>query len=215
VFGCLFRLGCLLLIAVGGVLFWLTRDRWQAKVTGSRNATASTVAWQVPGDSALARGRAAVQRLAQRSGPAYANLTAAELVALLLASEDGRALAGHVDSILGAVQGDRIAVRALVSLEALGGSEALGPLGRVLPKQDWVELEGSLAVPREGVGEFRVERIQLGELPLPRALVPRVLQRLGVARAGSSGDVIAIPLPRYVADVRVGRGRITLYKNVP
>lgn len=213
-FGCLVRVGCLLLLLVAGALLWLTRDRWQEKIGGPRGDTASAIVWELPGDSALGRGRAALQRLAQRSGPAYANLAPAEFVALLLASEDGRALAGRVDSVRAAVVGDRVAVRGLVDLEALGISQSLGPLGRVLPRREWIELAGTIAVAREGVGEFRVERIQAGELPLPGALIPQLLQRLG---AGSTvaGDVVTIALPRHIADVRVARGRITLYKNVP
>lgn len=213
-FGCLVRVGCLLLLVAAGVLLWLTRDRWQAKISGPRGDTASAIVWELPGDSALRRGRAALQRLAQRSGPAYANLAPAEFVALLLASEDGRALAGRVDSVRAAVVGDRIVVRALVNLETLGISQSLGPLGRMLRRQEWIELGGTIAVAREGIGEFRVERIQVGELPLPSALVPQLLQRLG-ASSTVAGDVVTIALPRHIADVRVARGRITLYKNVP
>jgi hypothetical protein len=113
-----------------------------------------------------------------------------------------------------AVVGDRVVVRGLVDLETLGISQSLGPLGRVLPRQEWVELAGTIAVAREGVGEFRVERVQAGELPLPGALIPQLLQRLG-ASSTVAGDVVTIALPRHIADVRVARGRITLYKNVP
>jgi hypothetical protein len=37
--------------------------------------------------------------------------------------------------------------------------------------------------------------------------------RRGKETTGLASDALAVPIPDYIGDVRVARGRITLYKN--
>jgi hypothetical protein len=68
-----------------------------------------------------------------------------------------------------------------------------------------------------GKAQFRVEEISLGELALPRAVIPRLVARIGVRdrTAGTPGDAIPVIVPASLADVRVNKGHVTLYKSTP
>jgi hypothetical protein len=66
-----------------------------------------------------------------------------------------------------------------------------------------------------GLGEFRVASVRIGELALPRAAIPRLIERLDKTTrpAGIAPDGIAISIPDYIGDVRVARGQVTLYRR--
>jgi hypothetical protein len=66
-----------------------------------------------------------------------------------------------------------------------------------------------------GLAEFQVQQVRIGELPLPRGMIPTLIRRFerGNRPAGLDPDALPLPLPRYVGDIRVANGKITLYKN--
>ena len=104
--------------------------------------------------------------------------------------------------------------RSVVSLRDLGG--ALGAAGGLLPERDTLRLGGTFEILRPGLAQFRVAEVRVGALPVPLSVVPAILSRSGARRsAGVAEGAIGIPIPRYIADVRVARGRITLYKTTP
>jgi len=99
-------------------------------------------------------------------------------------------------------------------LAGLGG--ALGAAGALLPERDTLRIGGTFDVVRPGLAQFRVLEAQLGAVPLPSSILPRVLRRGGgTGGQGVAADGVGIPIPRYIGDVRVSRGRITLYKATP
>jgi hypothetical protein len=213
VFSCLGRLGCLFLVLVGGALAYLTRDRWVPRVFGDR-ATAP-VTWEpVTGPGARKAGDA-VASLGEPSGPAYVNVSAAELAALMVESS-GHHLPAALDSVQAAIDNETVRVRALVKLDDIRGLDALGPLSGLLDKRERIEFTGTLAVIRPGLGEFRVASVQVADLSLPRAAIPKLLARLdATARPGGvAPDGIAITIPDHIGDVRVARGQVTLYRRV-
>lgn len=228
-FGCLRRVGCLAVLAIAAALY-LTRDSWRpaaasALRTGRRlsghedvAATTDTLAtWQPVDPPAAERGERAVRTLAARNGPVYVNVRPGELAsyAFLTLSDN---LPPALRSAQTAVLGDRIYLRTVVS-----PADFAGPLGApvraVIRERDTLRLGGTFDVVRPGLGEFRVRDVQIGAVPVPSALVPRIVARLradGPPGADAvNRDAIPVPLPPFVGDVRVGRGRITLYKNTP
>jgi len=214
VFACLGRLGCLFLILVAAVVGWLTRDRWQPRVFGDRGSP--TVVWQ-PLDRANGnRANAKVESLSRGDGPGYVTLTASELVSLM-AQQGGYGLPGTLDSVFAAVDGDRVRVRANVPLDQIRGLDALGPLSGLLDKQEPIELSGTLAVVRQGLGEFQVSSVSLADIAIPQAGIPKLLVRLdNVPRPeGIADNGIAITIPEWIGDVRVARGEVTLYRRAP
>jgi hypothetical protein len=102
----------------------------------------------------------------------------------------------------------------LTSLNAVG---ALGPLGSMVSGPQRLQLAGTLHVVRAGLGEFRVEHVSVGEIVLPSAAVPRLLTQFSkqARPVGLAPNGVPMRLPDYVGDVRIARGRVTLYKSVP
>jgi hypothetical protein len=218
-FGCLRRLGCLfvlLLIAVG----YLTRGYWWAparavasRSTGIAVAPADTVSrWEPLTPAAAERGERGVRALAAPHGPVYVSLRPAELASYAFLS-----LANALPLSEGAAQatvvGDRVYVRSEVSARDFAG--VLGAIGRVLPERDTLTLGGTFEVVHPGLALFHVRDVRLGTVPIPDRMIPPLVRRIrrNVAAPGTDADAIEVPIPSYIGDVRVARGRITLYKN--
>ena len=213
-FSCLGRLGCLFLLLLAGAIAFLTRDRWMSRITGDRGPAPAT--WESVKEPGAQKAGDALAELRRPGGPAYVNVTAAELAALMVESA-GHRLPAALDSVQAAIDGDLVRVRALVKLEDVRGLDALGPLSSMLDKQEPIEFSGTLSVLRPGLGEFRVASVKVAELSLPKAAIPRLLARLDKSARpeGVAPDGIAITIPDYIGDVRVARGQVTLYRRVP
>ncbi|MDF1504288.1 hypothetical protein [Roseisolibacter sp. H3M3-2] len=216
--GCLRRLGCLSMLLLAGAL-WYFQDLWWPRARRAVGPEPAVVAaadsngWESLTQDRATRGERAVRALAARSGPVYVNLRAGELVSYaFLSLADAPPL--PLDDAQAAVVGDRVYVRSVVSLRDLGG--ALGAAGALLPERDTLRLGGQFEVIRPGLAQFRVAEVRVGELPVPAAVVPRLLRTAGVrSPAGVAPDAIGFQIPQYIGDVRVARGRITLYKATP
>jgi hypothetical protein len=213
-FSCLGRIGCLVLLIVGALVAWLTRERWEDRVFGDRGST--EVTWEVIDSTGAARADQELRALQGGGGPAYATLTAAEL-ASLLAARAGNGLPAALDSVEAAIAGDLVRVRARVPLDAIRGLEALGPLRSILGSHERIEFAGTLEVVRSGLGQFRVRSASIADIPLPQGAIPALLQRLdrGERPEGLAPDGIGITIPSYIGDVRVARGVVTVYRATP
>lgn len=213
-FSCLGRLGCLLVFVIAGALAFLMRDRWMPRVLG-RGAPAP-VTWESVQEPGAQKAGDAVAALGRRGGPAYVTVSAAELAALMVSST-GHRLPSELDSVEAAVDSENVRVRALVTIDDLRGLDALGPLARMLDRQERIEFTGTLGVLRPGLGEFRVSSVKIADLLLPRAAIPKLLERLdkSVRPEGVSPDGIAITIPEYIGDVRIADGQVTLYRRTP
>lgn len=210
--GCITRLGCLVLLAILAAVGWLTRDRWMGLIRDRGEATASLDgAWQPVTEEAGARGRQAVESLARPTGPAYTNVTAAELAGYAV-GQLARQLPS-ADSIEASVQGDRLALRATVNLREIGGASFIGPLAGMLGERERMKLAGTLRIVRPGLGEFDVKEATLKDLRIPPGMIPRIMGRIARNRPeGVSPSALPLRVPAHVGDVRVGNGRVTLYK---
>ena len=234
-FGCLRRLGCLAIVLFAGVLLYLNRGAWLPafqRLTGveirradrdaapvpprAADEAAADGSWQQITPEGAARARAGVQSLSARQGPVYAALAPADLASFIY-DELRRQLPPSAENVEAAAFGDQLHVRALVNLRDLGGAGALGPMAQFLGERDTVQFGGTLAVVRPGLAEFRVRQIKLRQLSVPAPLIPRILAQLNRAErpAGAAADALPLAVPAAVSDVRVARGRVTLYKNVP
>lgn len=217
--GCLARLGCLVLLLCAAAAAWLTKDRWLTRVTGRRVApahvAASSPAWESLSQDGSDRTATALQRLSQPRGPVFATLSGADVasyVFLTLSTE----LPPSTDSLMATVNGDKIALRAIVPLNELSGAGSFGPLARLFGDRAPVQLTGTLKVIRSGLGEFEIQDVTIRTLALPRSMIPQLLTQLShVPRpAGVDPDALPLAIPPYIGDVRVSRGKITLYKSV-
>lgn len=216
--GCLRRLGCLLLILVIAVVAaWLTRDRWLRVVPGFHRSagTAASATWEPLTAAKAERARQAVARLGAPRGPVFANLTGAEAASYIYRAL-GRDMPQSADSAEAAVIGERLYLRASVRVDDLGGRDALGPLASLLGDRERVQFGGTFDIVRPGMAEFEVKEIRVHDIALPQGTIPRLLRRLehGSRPAGIAPDALPLEIPPYIGDVRLARGRVTLYKTV-
>lgn len=217
--GCLGRIGCLAVVLVLAVAAWFTRAQWLPRVTGepAAEATVADATWSPVTAETAASGRTKVGRLSAPGSPAGVTLLPAEVAGYVL-DDMLRRLPGTASDVEAAVIDDRLYVRAAVRLQDFG-AEALGPLGSMLGDRDTLMLGGTFGVIEPGVGQFRVAEVRVGQFALPQAVIPRLLRRLqrneATRPAGIADDALAVTLPPGVVDVRVGRGRVSVYGETP
>ena len=218
-FGCIGRLVVLAaLVVVGGIAF-LTRGLWEprARATlGLRPAvTAAAPAWEPITAAGAERARAAIAALKRPTGPAFLNVKAGDLVAYALDSilhGRGSATPGLTGPEALATE-NAVSIRGTIHMKDLGGAATLGPLAGVLEGDQPIEVRGRLEVTGNGRAQFRVERIALKAFVLPSAVIGAVVQRVAPRKdKAMDAAAFAFVLPPEIADIRVTRGRVTLYK---
>jgi hypothetical protein len=211
-FGCLrglIRLIILLIIAAAGYYWYTHRTGNATPSVGAATATWTTV---TPADAE--RGRQIVATLKSGSGRVFANLTPAQAVAYLIQAS-AKQLPETAQDIQATIVGDTLMVRAVLPLRSLGAGKVLGPLASLLGTSDSVQLSGTADVVRSGLAQFRVTDFMIHDLSIPHAVIPKLIAQLRhSAPAGLAPNGFAIPLPPYVADIRIANGKVTLYKNV-
>jgi hypothetical protein len=203
-----------LLAAVG----WLTRDRWLPMVRGrAAGPDSAAVAagregvWQPLTADGAERARRALTSLEQPNGPPAVTVAVPDLAAYVY-QELARQLPPSADSVEAMATGDRLNVRASVRLRELGGRDVLGPLAAMLGDRERLQIGGNLRVIRAGLGELAVREIRIGQLPVPPALIPRILRQTSRRDrpAGVSESALPLRLPAYIGDVRVAGGAVTV-----
>lgn len=224
---CLSRVGCVTVAALFGAGAWwlyggsvpaflpkLGRVSESGKAASSRDAR--PIAWASLKDADQNAGDI-IARLEARSGPAYVTVTAADLAAVL-SSGLSRALPASASSAGVAIDDDLVRLRAVIPLRELGGDAIPSLIGGVLTDRDTVEMAGTLDLARTGVAEYRVRELRVRSIDVPPRLIPPLMRSFrNRARQTDSlaDDAVGIPLPKSVADLRVARGTVTLYKTAP
>jgi len=172
--------------------------------------------WEPLTPQGAERTRQLLTRLSRPTGPVFGNLSGGEVASYVYQSL-AKQLPPSADSIEAAVIGDRLYIRASVLLKDLGGSASLGPLAGVLGDRERMEFGGTFHVIRPELAEFQVKDIKIRDLSLPSAMIPRVLRQTerGSRPQGLSPDGLPIVIPPYLGDVRIGSGKVTLYKTTP
>lgn len=224
--GCITRVGCLgvLFVTIGGGL-WLYGEQLPDVVgrlagRATRRVTGDTT--QVDPDAripwasltdATANGAQSVARLGRSNGPAYVTLGAGDLAGFLAAAL-ARQLPRSSVSPQVAVVGDRVLLRAEVDLRDFAGQGAFGSVvGAAMTGRDTLRMSGTLDAIHPGLAQYRVRSLRLGSVEVPPRVVPSLVGTLrGRVKIDSlAPNALPIPMPRYVSDVRVVNGRVTLY----
>lgn len=223
--GCLRNLGCLVLLVVAAAAAWMFQDRWRpllhrvhstAPATAPATPAAPSGAWQPLTPEGADRARAAVEKLGSRSGPVFANVSGADLAAYIF-QELSKQLPPSAQDAEAAVIGDELHVRAAIKVDDLGGRKALGPFAAMLGDREPVEFGGSLEVVRPGLAEYHVHSLHVGQLSVPRPMIPRLLRNIerGARPQGIASDALPLMVPKWIGDARIHDGKITLYKATP
>lgn len=208
-FGCIRKLGCLVILAVAlaAAYYWWARVPDEPAAPGT-----PAVVWEPLSPALGAQGRAAVDALG--AGQAYAALSAGQ-VASYIFLEMANGLPESAEDLEAAVINDRLAVRGLVSLADIGGARILGPLAQILSDRDTLLLSGTMNILATGEGQFVVRELRFGSFRAPSGIIPRIVRQIDKTedRGPMSPNAISLPLPPGVADVRVGGGLVTLYRR--
>jgi hypothetical protein len=221
--GCIRRLGCLvLIIALAALWYWYARVEQPASSTTKTTVDAVTGAsstntgWQPLTAADAERGRTAVEALAKRSGPVFANFSPAEAASYIFLVV-AKQLPPSARNAEASIVGDRLYVRSEVDLKDFGGSGQLGALGMLLGSRDSVLLGGTIHMLKPGLAEFQVQEVKLGKLQVPKSLIPRLIAQMTHGKNkvyGVSESSLPMVMPAYISDVRIANGKITLYKSV-
>ena len=214
--GCIARMGCLFLLLVACVAAWFTRDRWmpQRLHSGASSAPAAVAVWHPLTDAAADSATSALNQLSQARGQVFQTISATAAASYVFRQIAHRAPMPS-DSLEAMGNGDKISMRASVKLSDIGGLGDLGPMLGMLNPRERVSLTGTMRVVSPGLAEFQVQEARIRELPVPHAMVSSLVRRVGGSPpAGVDADALPLPIPRYVGDIRIARGTVTLYKTV-
>ena len=207
------------IVCIAAVAAYLMRDRWMPYLPRFGNAPRATAEaegppWEPVSDDAAGRARQAIESLGRRNGPVFVNLPPGDLASyfyIALAAQ----LPPSSDSIEARSVGNRMYVRAVISLDDFKAADALGPLSGIVGRRERLQMGGTFAVIRPGLAQFLVEEIKLGQLPIPRGAIPKLLRQIrrGSMPPGVSENGLPFVIPTYLGDARVADGKVTLYKT--
>ena len=201
---------------VVALAYWLYQQGWLRIQRPSPRVTstaAADTAWEPLTPEGATRARQAIERLGQRSGPVFANLRPGELAAFVFDSLS-KQFPPSAENLEAAVVGEQLHVRGTLNLADLGGTQALGPLAGMLGDRERVQFGGTLAMLGTGLAQYHVQLLKLREFSVPERLIPRLLRNInrGARPEGLAEDALPLVVPRYISDVRIGEGRVTVYK---
>jgi len=203
------RIGCLVVVVALGAVVFLYRYQIREYYRQFRHLPTEEFVAADPARAASAR--ATLQALARRGGPAYVDLTAADVAALV---DESLARSGRrvLDSVQTALLDGEIRVRGSLDLSGVPRS-LLGPLAGAVGEHEPAAIGGPLSVDSSGHLVLTVTYLRLREFPFPRATIPRIL---GAAHLPDV-DGARVPLPGIsdAGDVRVSRRSVRLYRRSP
>lgn len=218
--GCLRGLGCLVLIVIVAAAAWFFRADWLPLLHRGTAASgvvdsASAVVWEPTTPEGAARAKQAVAKLGSRSGPVFTNISPGDLTSYILV-ELSKQLPASAHNVEAAVIGQQLWVRAQVRLADFGGPGALGSVGNLLGDDELVVFGGTLGIVNPGLAVYRVKSLRIRDLSLPSAMIPKLLRNAehGSRPPGLADDALPLLVPDYIADVRIQKGKITLYKTI-
>jgi len=183
--------------------------------SSARPESSAVATWQPLTPAAADSAAAALTRLNQPRGQVFQTISAASAASYVFDRIAHRPPMPS-DSVEAMGNGDRLSMRASVRLSDLGGLGDLGPILGIIRDRERVSLTGTLRMVSPGTAEFQIQEARIRELPLPRSMIKALARRVarGDHQPGLDEDALPLPIPRYVGDIRVARGKVTLYKTV-
>jgi hypothetical protein len=206
------RVGCLVLLVATLVFGFIYREQVIALYRKLRGLPVEPeVTYVLPAAGSAEGARRTLEPLAQQGGPAYVDLSAADLAALLEA-ELGRAPLRGLDSIAVGVGGSLVHLRAVVDLGRVP-ERVLGPLAPHIRGWQPVAAAGTLAADSAGGLWWTITRLSVSGFPFPRSTIPALLRELDVP--GLEEASVPVPVPAGVGDVRVTSVGVRAYRASP
>jgi hypothetical protein len=207
--GCLtlpFRLLGLALIVLVLVGAWLYRDRIVAAVRDVGSQAPPALVGR-PGADPLRSARTKVAAL-ERTGTDSVVLDADEAASLVAAGLDP-VVSARLDSLTVRLGVGRIAVSGLVETGRLP-ADLVGPLSIALRDRERITAGGPLTMAEPGRAAWTIDEFQLRNLPFPRDVVPRIVER---ALGDETDGALSVRVPAAVRAVRVEPQGVILFRD--
>lgn len=207
--GCLtlpFRLLGLALVVLLFVGAWLYRDRILTAVRSAGSPEPPALTGH-PGPESLRSARATVAEL-ERAGTDSVVLDADEAASLVAAGLDPM-VGARLDSLTVRLGTGRIAVSGLVETGRLP-ADLVGPLSIALRDRERITAGGPLTMAEPGQAAWTIDEFQLRNLPFPRDVVPRIVER---ALGEEAGGVLTVRMPAAVRALRVEPQGVILFRD--
>ena len=204
------RIGCAALFAAACVFVILFHTEIWDYYKAWRGNPAEV--YTPPAEGGEPRSRSAFERLARPGGPAYEDLTAGDVAALVsraLEEAGGRRV---LDSVRVALLQNEVRVRGVLDLSGVPRS-ALGPLAGIVGDREPASIGGPLSADTAGGLVLTVTYLRLRDFPFPRATIPRILRAARVP--GAIGARVPLPGTAGIGDVRVSPSGMRLYRMTP
>lgn len=210
-------IGCLTVLAVGGVVGWHYRAQlgglYRSIVGRESPAPApglgadSVASGGRPSAHAFESARSKQQAIARQGGPGYVTLTADEM-ASLIAVRLGPAGRAALDSIEVWLSENRFEVRAVLDTR-LFGSALPRPVADLLSAREPVSVSGGARVAGVGAVAWQPDSFTVRSFPFPRSAVPALVGKL----TGRADGIVQIPVPPSVGDLRIRAAGVTFYRR--
>lgn len=166
------------------------------------------------GGDAAARAERRLEDFLSGSGGADSLVLDEEEVGAVVRERLRERLPAGVTDLRVELRGPTAAVSAKIRFGELEtGGQAAGRLSQFLGDSARVELELEPSVAGAGSGRFTLLGLRAGGLTLPTRVLPFMLSRLGVESSGQEQPTVTVPIPRAVAAIEVGDGRLVLSRS--
>lgn len=205
--GCLSRLVLFVIVVTGGVLAWQKRDEIEEVWSALRDWREAS---NQPSPELADAAQTKLTALTGGRRPERVTLSQAEVQSLvryrLAAVLPPFVVAPEVE-----IRGDKLHIRAQVPTDRLPLEAAGLDVQELLPDTAQVSATAQL-IPLDGerVG-LAVDELAAARIPLPRAMIPAVLRRLGRSdEPGLPPDALAVPLPAGAGGAYIRAGRIVI-----
>ncbi len=158
--------------------------------------------------SASSNPASALARLGEPGGPAYVDLTAADLAGIVTQSlgTEGQQV---FDSVQVALLENEVRVRGSLDLKRVPRS-LLGPFASVLGDREPAAIGGPLSVDGAGRLVLTVTYFAVKDFPFPRNMIPRLMREARIP--GAEDASIPLPLTTPIGDVRVTPEHLRFYR---
>jgi hypothetical protein len=212
------QIGCLLVLLAGAVLAFIYREQlWDLYRRARGLPPRVDMVFVAPAPGGADAARRSLRELARSGGPAFVDLSAAELAALV-DEELSRVPRRAFDSVeIGLGEGEA-RLRGLLDLSGVP-RRLLGPLAQGFERRERVTAGGPLSVDSAGGVVWTGTSLSVRDFPFPRSTIPAILRALGVGLVGDGVPLLAGGVPGagsgeggVAGDVRVNRERVRLYR---
>lgn len=214
--GCFRTIGCLVVLGALAIAGYFLYPKWR-EYRAEEAVVTTDIVWEPLTAASAAQARAAIAKLGQPRGQVFANLRPGGVSSYIFEELSKGALPPSAEAVEAAVIDNQLFVRASVKLSDFGGKQTLGPIGAMLSDRERVQFGGTIDVLRPGLAQYRVTALQIRDFSVPPQLIPRLVRKIeeGKRPAGLAPEALPLVIPSFIGDVRIGKGRITLYKAVP